>query len=56
MYLKTFELGPTYSLSAPGLAQEAALNKIKAKLSLLTDIDMLLMTEKGIRDRIYSYY
>ena len=36
-------------LSAPGLAWQAALKKTKVKLDLLTDIDMLLMVEKGIR-------
>ena len=33
----------------PGLVWQAALKKTKVKLDLLTDIDMLLMTEKGIR-------
>ena len=39
-------------MSAPGLAWEACLKKTKVKLELLTDIDMLLMVEKGIRGRI----
>ena len=39
--------------SAPGLAWQADFKKIKVKLVLLTDIDMLLMVEKGIRGRIY---
>ena len=30
----------------------SSIKKIKEKLDLLTDIDMLLMLEKGIRDRI----
>ena len=36
-------------LSAPGLAWQAALKKTKLKVDLLTDIDMLLIAEKGIR-------
>ena len=38
--------------SAPRLVQQAALQKIKVKLDLLTDIDMLLMVEKAIRGGI----
>ena len=38
---------------------QAALKKTKAKLDLLTDIDMLLVVEKGIRrgicNAIYQY-
>ena len=34
---------------APGLAWQACLKKAEVKLVLLTDYDMLLMTEKGIR-------
>ena len=40
---------PTYFLSAPGLAWQACLKKTGVKLELLTDYDMLLMVEKGIR-------
>ena len=40
-------------LSAPGLAWQATLKKNKIKSDLLTDIDMLLMAEKGIRRGIY---
>ena len=35
--------------SASGLAWQAAIKKTEVKLKLLTDIDMLLMIEKGIR-------
>ena len=37
-------------LSAPGLAWKACLKKKKIRLELLTDIDMLLMFEKGLDD------
>ena len=37
-------------LSAPGLALQALLTKTGVKLELLTDIDMLLMTETKIED------
>ena len=39
-------------MSAPGLAWQACLKKTKVKLELLTDIDMLLMVEKGTRGGI----
>ena len=42
MYLRTFEI----CLAAPGLAWQGSLRKTKVKLSLLTDIDLLLMVEK----------
>ena len=42
-------------LSAPGFAWQAALKKTKAKLDLLTNIDMLLMVEKGISGGICHY-
>ena len=40
-----YELNLTHFLFAPGLAWQAAFKKIKVKLYLLTDIDMLLMVE-----------
>ena len=59
MRLEIYELDPAKFLSAPGLAWQAALKKTKVKLDLLTDIDMLLMVEKGIRggicQSIYRY-
>ena len=47
--IKIYELDPAHFLSAPGLAWEACLKKTGVKLELLTDYDMLLMVEKGIR-------
>ena len=53
MCLEIYELVPANFLSAPGLAWQATLKKTKVKLDLLTDIDMLLMVEKGRRGGIY---
>ena len=47
--LKDYDLDPTYFVSAPSLAFEAMLKMTKVKIELLTDIDMILMTEKAIR-------
>ena len=52
MCLKIYQLDPVKFFSAPGLAWQAALKKTEVKLELLTDIDMLLMIEKGIRGGI----
>ena len=56
MYLRIFEiyqLDPARFVTAPRLAWQAALENIKVKFDLLTDIDVLLMVEKGIRGGIY---
>ena len=50
--IEIYEVDPAHFLSAPGLAWQACLKKTKVKLELLTDIDMLLMVEKGIRGGI----
>ena len=47
--IEIYELDPAHFLSAPGLAWQACLKKTEVKLELLTDNDMLLMFEKGIR-------
>ena len=52
MCLEIYELDPTYFVSAPGLAWQACLKKTGVKLELLTDYDMILMIEKGIRGGI----
>ena len=46
--LKICKLDFAKFISAAGLASETALKKAKVKLELLTDIDMLLIVEKGI--------
>ena len=52
MCLKIYEPDPAKFLSAIEFAQQAAIKKTEVKLDLLTDMDMLLMVEKGIRVRI----
>ena len=44
-----YELDPARFFSALGLAWWAAFKKTKVKLNLLTDIDMIIMVEKGIQ-------
>ena len=52
-----YEPNHTNFLSAPGLAQQTDFKKTKVKLDLLTDIDILLMVQKGVRGRIcHSIY
>ena len=50
--IKISELDPAKFLSTPGLVWQDALKKTDVKLELLTDIDVLLMDEKGIRGGI----
>ena len=52
MCLKEFELDPAHFLSLPGLAWQACLKKTNIALELLTDYDMLLMVEEGVRGGI----
>ena len=44
-----YELDPVYFVSAPGLVWQVCLKKTKVKLELITDYDMLLIVENGIR-------
>ena len=53
MCIKEYELDPAHFLSLPGLAWQACLRKTNIELELLTDYDMLLMVEEGIRGGIY---
>ena len=49
MCIKEYELDPAHFLSLPGLAWQACLKKTNIELELLTDYDMLLKLEEGIR-------
>ena len=53
MCIKVHELDPAHFVSLPRLAWQACLNKTDIELELLTDYDMLLMVEEGIRGGIY---
>ena len=52
MCLKECELDPAHFLSLPGLAWQVCLKNTNVELELLTDYDMLLMVEQGIRGGI----
>ena len=52
MCIKEYELDPAHFLSLPGLSWQACLEKTNIELELLTDYDMLLMVEEGIRSGI----
>ena len=50
--LKIYGLDPVYYFTAPGLAWDACLKITDIDLELLSDVNMLLMFEKGIRGGI----
>ena len=50
--IKHYELDPVNFYTSPGLAWEACLKKMGIRLELLTNPDMLLMFERGIRGGI----
>ena len=47
--LENYSLDPAWYYTSPGLSWDALLKHSEVKLELLTDPDMLLMFEKGIR-------
>ena len=47
--LEIYKLDPAYFLTAPGLSWWTCLKKTEVELELLTDNNMLMMFEKGIR-------
>ena len=50
--LEHYSLDPAHFYTSPGLAWKACLRKTRVRLELLTDPDMLLMFERGIRGGI----
>ena len=52
MCIKESELDPAHFLSLPGLAWQTGLKKTNIELELLTNYDILLMVEEGIRSGI----
>ena len=50
--MEHYSLDPAWYYTSPGLSWDALLKHSKIKLELLSDVDMLLMFEKGIRGRI----
>ena len=55
MCLKIYELDPAKFISVAGLAWQGALKNTNVKLDILTDVDMLLMVEKGITGGICHF-
>ena len=52
MCLEIYKLDPACFLTTAELAWKTSLKKTKIKLDYLTDIDMLLMVQKGVKGRI----
>ena len=52
MCIKVYEIDHAHFLSAPRLAWQACLKKAEVKLELLTENDMLLIVQEGIRGGI----
>jgi hypothetical protein len=50
--MKHYGLDPAHYYTAPGMSWDALLKKTKVSLELLTDIDMHLFFEKGLRGGI----
>ena len=52
MCIKVYELDPAHFLTMPGLAWQGCLKKTDVKIELLTNFNLLLMVEEGIRGGI----
>lgn len=50
--LRIYELDPAHYFTAPGLSFDAMLKYTKVEIEILTDIDMLLFIERGVRGGI----
>ena len=50
--LEIYNLNPTHLFSTPKSVQQECLKKTGEEMKLITDIDMVLMIEKGIRGRV----
>ena len=48
-YIEIYRLNPAYFLTSPGSSWQACLKRTEVELELLTDNDMLMLFEKGIR-------
>ena len=52
MYLKFYKLDPCHYFRSPGLSWNAMLKVTEIKLEQISDIDMYLFIEKGLRGGI----
>ena len=53
--LNSYQLDPVYYYTSPGLFWESMLKKTKVELELLTDYNMILMMENGIRGGVSTF-
>ena len=51
--LKFYNLDPCHDVTSPGLSWDAMLKMTCVTLGNISDIDMYLFIEKGLRGRIY---
>ena len=50
MALKYYRLDPAHFYTLPGFSWDSCLKMTNARLELLTDVDMLLLFEKSVRE------
>ena len=56
MYLKFYKLDPYHNFSSPGLSWDAMLKMTKIKSEQISDTDMYLFVEKGLRGGIWYIF